>query len=119
VISGIGIANTLLMNIMERVRELGMMRAIGVTRRQVVRMVQLEGLGIGLAATVIGVILGVILIYMTSTFVEIHSLTYSFGVSWIILLPIGLFGLMVSLVASFAPASRAAKTDLSEALRYE
>jgi len=46
-------------------------------------------------------------------------LTYSFGVSWIILLPIGLFGLMVSLVASFAPASRAAKTDLSEALRYE
>ena len=119
VISGIGIANTLLMNIMERVRELGMMRAIGVTRRQVVRMVQLEGLGIGLAATVIGVILGVILIYMTSTFVKIHSLTYSFGVSWIILLPIGLFGLMVSLVASFAPASRAAKTDLSEALRYE
>ncbi|WP_276356921.1 FtsX-like permease family protein [Cohnella caldifontis] len=119
VISGIGIANTLLMNIMERVRELGMMRAVGVTRRQVVRVVRMEALGIGLAATLIGLLLGVVLIYVTSTFVEIHSLTYNFGVPWIILLAIALFGLAVTWLASFMPASRAAKTDLSEALRYE
>ncbi len=118
-ISGIGIANTMLMNIMERIRELGMMRAVGVTRRQLVRMVMLEGFGIGLAATVIGCIFGMLLIYMTSTFLEINTLTYRFGVSWTILGIVALFGLLVSLVSSFTPASRAAKTPLSEALRYE
>jgi putative ABC transport system permease protein len=118
-ISGIGIANTLLISIMERIRELGMMRAVGVTRRQVIRMIRLEGVGMGLAATVIGCVLGIMLIYMTSTFLEIHSLTYQFGVSWIMLLLIGLFGLSVSLISSLAPAARAAKTPLSEALRYE
>lgn len=119
VISGIGIANTMLMNVMERIRELGMMRAVGVTRRQLVRMVMLEGFGIGLAATVIGCAFGILLIYMTSTFLDIHSLTYSFGVSWTILAVVIAFGLLVSLLSSFTPASRAAKTPLSEALRYE
>ncbi|TJY40828.1 ABC transporter permease [Cohnella pontilimi] len=119
VISGIGITNTLLMNIMERIRELGMMRAVGVTRRQVIRMVRLEGLGMGIAATVIGCLFGIMLIYITSTFLEINSLTYEFGVSWIILTAIGLFGLLISWFSSFSPASRAAKTRLSEALRYE
>lgn len=119
IISGIGITNTLLINIMERIRELGMMRAVGVTRRQVVGMVMLEGFGIGIAATVIGCLFGILLIYITSTFLEINSLSYQFGVSWIIILCIGLFGIAISLVASFTPASRAAKTQLSEALRYE
>ncbi|GAB2700812.1 FtsX-like permease family protein [Paenibacillus thermoaerophilus] len=119
VISGIGIANTLLMNIMERIRELGMMRAVGVTRRQIIRMIVLEGFGIGVTATVIGLILGILLIYMASTFFSIQSLTYQFGVSWVILLAVGLFGLFISLMSSFTPARRAAKTRLSEALRYE
>lgn len=118
-ISGIGITNTLLMNIMERIRELGMMRAVGVTKRQVVRMILLEGFGIGLAATVIGCLLGVLLIFITSGFLEINSLTYQFGVSWTILALTALFGFLISLIASFTPASRAAKTRLSEALRYE
>jgi putative ABC transport system permease protein len=119
VISGMGITNTLLINIMERIRELGMMRAVGVTRRQVVGMIMLEGFGIGVAATVVGCIFGILLIYITSTFLEIHSLTYQFGVSWLIILCIGLFGIAIGLISSFTPASRAAKTRLSEALRYE
>ncbi|HZG57430.1 FtsX-like permease family protein [Paenibacillus sp.] len=119
VISGIGLANTMLMNVMERIRELGMMRAVGVARGQIVRTVMLEGFGIGLAATVIGLVFGVLLIYMTSTFLEVNTLTYRFGVSWTILTLVCAFGLLVSLLASYAPASRAAKTPLSEALRYE
>ncbi|TMY86699.1 FtsX-like permease family protein, partial [Klebsiella pneumoniae] len=119
VISGIGITNTMLMNIMERVRELGMMRAVGVTRGQLIRMVMLEGFGIGLAATVIGCAFGILLIYMTSTFMSINTLTYRFGISWAILSAVCAFGLLVSLLSSFTPASRAAKTPLSEALRYE
>ncbi|GIP37369.1 hypothetical protein J31TS4_06490 [Paenibacillus sp. J31TS4] len=119
VISGIGITNTLLMNIMERIRELGMLRAVGVTRSQVVRMVMLEGMGIGAAATLGGILLGTLLLYLTTRFLDIHSLTFPFRVSPGILLLIALFGLAVSLTASLLPAARAAKTKLGEALRYE
>lgn len=119
IVSGIGITNTLLINIMERIREIGMMRAVGVTRNQVIRMILFEGFGIGLVATVIGCLFGILLIYMTSTFMEVNSLTFKFGVPWTIILLISLFGMIVSLISSFTPARRAAKTPLNEALRYE
>ncbi|WP_233711180.1 ABC transporter permease [Lederbergia citrisecunda] len=119
IVSGIGITNTLLISVMERIREIGMMRAVGITRRQIIGMIMLEGLGIGLVATVIGLLFGILLIYITSTFMEVSSLTFDFGISWIIIFATTLFGLSVSLISSFAPASRAAKTKLSEALRYE
>lgn len=119
IVSGMGITNTLLINIMERVREIAMMRAVGVTRGQIIRMILLEGFGIGLAATVIGMLFGILLIYITSGFVEVNSLTFEFGVSPIILLIIFLFGIVISLVSSFTPSRRAAKTPLNEALRYE
>jgi putative ABC transport system permease protein len=119
IISGIGITNTLLINIMERIREIGMMRAVGVTRRQVIGMILLEGFGIGLAATVIGIVFGILLIYITSGFVEVNNLTFEFGVSPIIMAIIFLFGIIISLISSFTPSRRAAKTPLNEALRYE
>lgn len=119
IISGIGITNTLLINIMERVREIGMMRAVGVTRKQVIRMILLEGFGIGLAATVIGILFGILLIYMTSGFMEYNTLTFEFGVSNLIISLIFIFGIIISLVSSFTPSRRAAKIPLNEALRYE
>lgn len=119
IISGIGITNTLLINIMERVREIGMMRAVGVTRKQVIRMILLEGFGIGLAATVIGISFGILLIYMTSGFMEFNSFSFEFGVSNLIISLIFVFGIITSLVSSFTPSRRAAKIPLNEALRYE
>ena len=56
---------------------------------------------------------------MTTAVLDINALTYQFGLSWTIVAAVAAFGLLVSLLASFAPASRAAKTPLSEALRYE
>jgi putative ABC transport system permease protein len=119
IVSGIGITNTLLINIMERIREIGMMRAVGVTRSQIIRMILLEGFGIGLAATVIGILFGILLIYITSGFVEVNNLTFEFGVSPIIMSIIFLFGILISLISSFTPSRKAAKTPLNEALRYE
>ncbi|MCJ8009338.1 FtsX-like permease family protein [Lederbergia wuyishanensis] len=119
IVSGIGITNTLVISVMERIREIGVMRAVGITRRQIIGMILLEGFGIGLAATIIGSLFGILLIYITSTFMEVSSLTFDFGISWIIIVTTTLFGLSVSLISSLAPASSAAKTKLSEALRYE
>lgn len=119
IVSGIGITNTLMINILERVREIAMMRAVGVTRGQIIRMIVLEGLGIGLSATTIGILFGILLIFLTSSFVEVNSLTFEFGVSPMILSIIFLFGILISLISSFTPSRRAAKTKLNEALRYE
>lgn len=119
IVSGIGITNTLLINIMERIRELGMMRAVGVTRRQVIRMIQWEGMAFGLAASIIGCMVGILLIFITSSFLQVNSLTFDFQISWVIVLACGLFGLVISLFASMSPARKAAKTPLGEALRYE
>ncbi|WP_258000488.1 FtsX-like permease family protein [Bacillus sp. Marseille-P3661] len=119
IVSGIGITNTLMINILERVREIAMMRAVGVTRSQIIKMIVLEGFGIGLSATTIGILFGILLIYLTSGFVEVNSLTFEFGVSPLILSIIFLFGILLSLIASFTPSRRAAKTKLNGALRYE
>lgn len=119
IVSGIGITNTLMINIMERIRELGMMRAVGITRKQILRMIQFEGLGFGLVATMIGLIVGVLIIYITSSFLEMNSLTFDFQVSWVILLLCALFGIAISWFSSRTPAKKAAQTNLSEALRYE
>jgi len=119
IISAIGITNTLMMNVMERIRELAMLRAIGVVRGQVMRMVLWEGLGIGLVATLLGCMLGIWLVGQTSSYFEISALTFQFNVSWTIVLFIALFGIIISLLASIVPAKKASKISLSEALRYE
>jgi putative ABC transport system permease protein len=119
IVSGIGISNTLMINIMERIRELGMMRAVGVTRKQILRMIRQEGLAFGWAASVIGCGVGVLLIYMTSSFLQMNTLTFDFEVSWAIILACGLFGLAISWFAGLSPARKAAMTPLGEALRYE
>jgi len=119
IISAIGITNTLMMNVMERIRELAMLRAIGVVRGQVMRMVLWEGLGIGLVATLLGCLLGIWLVGQTSSYFEISALTFQFNVSWTIVLFIALFGVIISLLASIVPAKKASKISLSEALRYE
>jgi len=119
IVSGIGISNTLMVGMMERIRELGMMRAVGVTRKQILRMIRREGLAFGWAASIIGCAVGVLLIFLTSSFLQMNMLTFKFEVSWEIILACGVFGLAISWFASLPPARRAAKTPLGEALRYE
>jgi len=119
VVSGIGISNTLSINVLERIRELGMMRAVGVTRKQILRMIRREGLAFGWAASIIGCGVGVLLIYLTSSFLQMNMLTFEFEISWEIILACGVFGLAVSWFAGLSPARKAARTPLGEALRYE
>jgi len=104
---------------LERIRELGMMRAVGVTRKQILQMIRREGLAFGWAASIIGCGVGVLLIYLTSSFLQMNMLTFEFEISWEIILACGVFGLAVSWFAGLSPARKAARTPLGEALRYE
>ena len=117
IVSLFGIANTLALSIHERTRELGMLRAIGMSRRQVRSMIRYEAVITALIGAVLGVVLGVVFAALISQPLEEDGFALSY--------PIGtLIGLMVlaaiaGVVAAIAPARRAAKLDVLEALAYE
>ena len=118
IVSLFGIVNTLVLSIYERTRELGMMRAIGTSRRQVRQMIRYESLITALIGGVFGLVIGVL------AAVLITNLTLS-GSGYVQAFPIGtLFILLVvaalaGLLAAQLPARRAARLDMLQALASE
>jgi putative ABC transport system permease protein len=117
----LGLLNTLLISVMERTRELGMLRAVGTTRLQVATMIFLEAITQGILGGVVAIALG---LYVGKMFVE-HTLTISLG--WVVdfylpytsmLQTLGT-GVIVAAVAGLLPAIRAANLKITEALEYE
>lgn len=119
VVAGIGILNTLLMNIMERMREIGAMRALGITRRQLRKMMIVEAFFIGAIAAFVGVIFGILLMYVTSLQdIELLS-SVPFVVSWSGVLGGIVFSIVVSMIACLIPSKQAVKIPVSDALKYD
>jgi putative ABC transport system permease protein len=117
IVSLFGIVNTLALSIYERTRELGMIRAIGMSRRQVRTMVRYESVITALLGAVLGLVLGVIFaIAMTPPLAD-EGLKISIPVVTLVALLI-LAG-VAGVLAAIAPARRAARLDVLEALAYE
>jgi len=108
------------MNVMERIREIGMMRAVANTVWQVKKVILGEGLFIGLSGVLSGIGVGILVSYFTALFAgEMAGIRIRFLVPWPAIAMAIVFGLAVSAVSGIVPASRAAKVNLSEALKYE
>ncbi len=116
-----GMINMMLISILERTRELGLLRAVGMSRGQMSRMVLGESLVQGFIAGLLAVSAGVLLSYLWIT----HSLSALLG--WTIefyfprkMIAVSLvLGLFVSMIAGILPARRAARLQIKEALAYE
>jgi putative ABC transport system permease protein len=115
VISLFGIVNTLVLTVFERTRELGMLRAIGMTRRQVRRMIRHESVITALIGAALGLVLGVVLGGLFSIAVK----EIVFAVPWVQLIVFTIAAIVVGLLAAIFPARRAAKLNPLEALHYE
>ena len=115
IVSLFGIVNTLVLTVFERTRELGMLRAIGMTRRQVRRMIRHESVITALIGGVLGIILGVVLGALLIARVEF--IEFSFPTVQIVVF--ALAAILVGIVAAIFPARRAAKLNPLEALQYE
>ncbi len=117
VISLFGIANTLALSIHERTRELGMLRAIGMSRRQVRTMVRYEAVITALIGAILGMVLGVIFAALISQPLKDEGFTLSYPVGSLIglLVLAGLAGVL----AAIAPARRASRLDVLDSLQYE
>ena len=115
VVSLFGIVNTLVLTVFERTREIGMLRAIGMTRRQVRRMIRHESVITSLIGATIGIILGIVLAALLIARVEF--IEFTFPTTQVIVF--ALAAILVGVLAAIFPARRAAKLNPLEALHYE
>ncbi|HJV29598.1 MAG TPA: FtsX-like permease family protein [Gaiellaceae bacterium] len=115
VVSLFGIVNTLVLTVFERTREIGMLRAIGMTRRQVRRMIRHESVITALIGGVLGILLGVVLGALLVARIEFIDFTLPVGS----LIVFTIATIAVGIIAAVWPARRAAKLNVLEALQYE
>jgi putative ABC transport system permease protein len=117
VIALFGISNTLALNVFERTREVGLLRAIGATRRQLRRMIRIESVLVALFGAFVGTILGVL---GGIALVEaLESQGFLFDVSPLLIGLVLVGGIVAGLLASILPARRASHMDVLEAIATE
>ena len=117
VISVFGIANTLALAIHERTRELGMLRAIGMSRRQVRTLIRYEAVITALIGAILGMALGLIFAALIAQPLKDEGFTLSYPVGQLVLLLV--FAAVIGVIAAIAPARRASRLDVLESLQYE
>jgi putative ABC transport system permease protein len=115
----IAMLNTLAISVIERTREIGMLRAVGATRQQVSRMVLAEALLMAAFGTTFGLLAGMYLGYLLVGAMEVvgFPLTYTFPVVGLISALV--IGLLFGALAAIIPSRQAAKLEIVQALRYE
>jgi putative ABC transport system permease protein len=117
-VAGLGLVNTYSMSVLERVREIGVLRATGMTSRQVWGMVVMEAGLLGIFGSVVGALVGLIagalLVGWSS-----GGFGLAFEPPWVSIAVAVVFGVLVSIVASIYPAGLASRLSIVRALQHE
>jgi putative ABC transport system permease protein len=118
VIAALGIVNTLTMNVIERVREIGVLRAAGMTRRQVWRSVVVEAGVLGLAGAILGIVLGLIvgalMVILPGGRIDVAA-----AIPWQVVGLSVVLGVAVAMLAAAYPARLAARLPIVRAVQFE
>ena len=115
IVSLFGIVNTLVLTVFERTRELGMLRAVGMTPRQVRRMIRHESVITALLGAALGIPLGVVAALMLGKAIQYSAFTIPVGT----LIVFVFAAIIAGLVAAIFPARRAGRLNVLQALQYE
>jgi putative ABC transport system permease protein len=117
--SVIAMVNTLAIGVLERTREIGMLRAVGSTRGQVRRIVLAEALILAALGTVFGIVAGLYLGYMGVAAMQAfgYPMDYVFPTSGVIIALVA--GIVFGVLAAIIPARQASRLEIVQALRYE
>jgi len=117
VVSLFGMVNTLVLSVFERTRELGMLRAVGMTRRQVRRMIRAESIVTALIGAALGLPLGIFLAWLVTK--ALSGQGVSFAIPGQLLVYFVWVAVSAGLLAAIAPARRASRLKVLAALQYE
>ena len=118
VVGSLIVTNTMWMSVLERTREIGVLRAVGWSKGGIVRLIVLESMGVGLLGFMIGCLLGIGLAELTA----ILPVTEQFldpQYDAVLFLLAGVVAVALSVVGAVLPAGRAVRVSPAEALRYE
>ncbi|MCX4738711.1 ABC transporter permease [Streptomyces antibioticus] len=119
IVAVLGVINTLAMSVFERSQEIGMLRAIGLDRRAVKRMVRLESLVISLFGGVLGIGLGVFFGWAAGELLGTRMATYELVLPWDRMALFLLLAAGVGVLAALWPARRAARLNMLAAIKSE
>ncbi len=117
VVSLFGLVNTLVLTVFERTRELGMLRAVGMTRRQVRRMIRHESIVTALLGAALGIAIGVFLAALVTQALADEGFSFALPIGSLVVFVLA--AILVGVLAAIMPARRAARLNILEALRYE
>jgi putative ABC transport system permease protein len=117
IVSLFGMVNTLALSVFERTRELGLLRAVGMTRRQARRMIRHESVITALIGAVLGLPLGVFLAGLVTAALRDEGVVFS--VPWGSLAVFAMIAALAGVLAAILPARRASRLDVLKALQYE
>lgn len=115
----LGIASVLVVSVVQKRKEIGILRAMGATRAQMTQVFLVQGALVGLAGSVLGVVLARLLLWVFSTFVRGSDGQPLFvvGMDWQLVLTVPAVALLAGVLAAVAPARRAARLDPAQAIR--
>jgi len=130
IIGGVGIANTILLSVYERMKEIGTMRAMGASNATLVKMFVFEGASMGILASIIGMLIGTALMaYISFIGMDMGNYIKDIDIGYpirslfrgsfdlMITFKAGLFGLIIGIAASFYPAYRVVKENIIRTLK--
>ncbi len=114
VVGGIGIANVMMLTVKERIREIGVLKALGATVKDIREQYLLEAGVLGVVSSIIGIVMGVLVSYLIGSLAGLPSAITPQSIALGLL-----FGVLTTTIAGVYPANKAAKLDPIEALRAE
>jgi len=115
----LGIASVLVVSVVQKRREIGILRAMGATRAQVLRVFLVQGAVVGAVGSVLGIALAVLMIWLFTTFVRGADGQPLFSISLppLLALQVAVLATVCGVLAAIAPARRAAAMDPGQAIR--
>jgi putative ABC transport system permease protein len=118
IIAALGIVNTLALSVIERTREVGLLRAVGMSRRQLRRMVRLEAVAIAVLGAVLGIVMGLVFGIVLQRVLQDDGIT-ELSIPYVTLLVYVLIAALVGVLAALFPALRASRLNVLRAIATE
>ncbi|MFD7705532.1 ABC transporter permease [Streptomyces sp. NPDC059785] len=118
IIAVLGVVNTLALSVVERTREIGLLRAIGLARRQLRRMIRLESVVIAVFGAVLGLALGLVWGLCVQQVLALQGLR-ALAIPWTTIVAVVIGSALVGIVAALLPALRASRMNVLAAIAHE